>query len=321
MRRWTATAVLALSLGLAPTSAWADETVVVPGTDLPPSSPTALTYFGCLDLFNVGAGPSAVLRRDPDSPLGTRVVDLTLPGLETAAGSARLFESVASAVSTLSVRGGEAGSTGVAYVWYVAPNTPRGHVWYGQASLSAGSRWQQVDATAAAFTWTRYNARTGAVRGKGGSATIDAFTAKHGDGPGYILAGFGCNGGTFGVDAIRTGLPGSVTTFDLEGWQVFTTIRASKAHVRAGEQVAITGTSWGLGRPMRAALTLQARPEGAAEFQNVEETVVAGADGTVTATVTPVVTTEYRWYFAERGYADEHFSEIQRVEVQAVPGG
>ncbi len=321
MRRWTATAVLALSLGLAPTSAWADETVVVPGTDLPPSAGTSLTYFGCVDLFNVGSGPSAVLRRDPGSPLGTRVVDLTLPGLETAAGSARLFESVASAVSTLSVRGGEAGSTGVAYVWYVAPNMPRGHVWHGQASLSAGSGWQQVDATAATFTWTRYNARTGARRGRGGSATIDAFTAKHGDGPGYILAGFGCNGGTFGVDALRTGLPGSVTTFDLEGWQVFTTIAASKAHVRAGEQVAITGTSWGLGRPMRATLTLQAKPEGAAEFQTVEESVVAGADGTVTATVTPDVTTEYRWFFAERGYADEHFSEIQRVEVEAVPGG
>ena len=72
MRRWTATAVLALSLGLAPTSAWADETVVVPGTDLPTSSPTALTYFGCIDLFNVGAGPSAAL---PNHLVGQRPID------------------------------------------------------------------------------------------------------------------------------------------------------------------------------------------------------------------------------------------------------
>lgn len=321
MRRWTATAVLALSLGLAPTSAWADETVVVPGTDLPSTTGTSLTYFGCVDLFNVGTGPSAMLRKDPGSPLGTRVVDLTLPGQETAAGSARLFESVASAVSTLSVRGGDAGSRGVAYVWYVAPNMPRGHVWYGQASLSAGNGWQQVDATAATFTWTRYDARSGAVRGTGGSASIDAFTAKHGDGPGYILAGFGCNGGTFGVDAIRTGLPGSVTTFDLEGWQVFTSIKPPTARVRAGEQITITGVSWGLGRAMRATLELQAKPAGAADWQTVEEAVVANADGTVTATVTPEVTTEYRWFFAERSYADAHYSEVTRVEVEAAPGG
>ncbi|HEX6151248.1 hypothetical protein [Nocardioides sp.] len=321
MRRWTAIAVLALVLGLAPTSAWADETVVVPGTSLPASG-TSLTYFGCVDLFHVDQrGPQAMLRRDDAAPLGSRAVDLTLPGTQTAAGSASLFSSVSTAVSTLAVRGADGGSTGVAYVWYLAPGMARGQVWSGQANLTAAPGWQQVDTSTLTYRWTRYDSASGAVRGRGGSATIDAFTAAHGDGPGYVLVGFGCDGQTFSVDAIRTGLPGSVTTYDLDGWSVTTTIEATKGHVQPGEQVAISGVSEGLGRAMGATLTLQARPEGAAEFHTVAETVAAAADGTVTATVTPEVTTEYRWFFAGRSYANEHFSGIVRVEVTPAPGG
>jgi len=319
MRRWTAVAVLALGLGLAPSPAMADDTVVVPGTSFP-STGTYLTYFGCVDLFHVGQAPAArLMSYDDPGPLGPRAVELTLPGAATAAGSVSMFSSVASAVSTLAVRGGEGGSTGVAYVWYLAPGMASGQVWSGRAALSAAGGWQQVDAATATYEWTRYDAATGKVRGQGGVATIDGFTAEHGDGPGYILAGFGCDGGTFGVDAIRTGMPGSVTTYDIDGWPVTTEIGASKDRVQAGEQVAITGSSVGRGKPMGATLTLQARPQGAAEFQTVAETVVPGADGTATATVTPEVTTEYRWFFARRGYADEHVSGVRQVMVEPVP--
>ena len=51
----------------------------------------------------------------------------------------------------------------------------------------------------------------------GGSATIAGFTAEHGDGPGYLLAGLGCDGEEFSIDALRFGSPGAVTTYDLEG--------------------------------------------------------------------------------------------------------
>ena len=320
MRRWTAMAVLAMGLALAPSPAMADDSVVVPGTSFPGTG-TYLTYFGCVDLFHADQrGPEAVLRRDDAAPLGQRAVDLTLPGAGTAAGSVSRFASVASAVSTLAVRA-SAGSAGVAYVWYLAPGMAPGQVWSGRAALSAAGGWQQVDAATATYQWTRYDAATGKVRGGGGAATIDGFTAKHGDGPGYILAGFGCDGGTFGVDAIRTGPPGSVTTYDLDGWSVTTTIKPAKATVQAGEEVAITGSSIGLGRPMGATLALQARPKGDAEFHTVAETVAAAADGTVTATVKPEVTTEYRWFFAGRGYADEHYSPIEQVVVEPAPAG
>jgi hypothetical protein len=315
MRRWAATAVLALGMGLGAAPAHADDSVVVPGTRFPATG-TYLTYFGCVDLFHVDQrGPEALLRRDPAAPLGRRAVDLTLPGTGTAAGSVSMFASIASAVSTLSVRAA-AGTGGVAYTWYLAPDMAPGEVWSGRADLTTGEGWQHVDATGASYTWTRYDAATGAVLGDGGSATIDAFTAEHGDGPGYVLTGFGCDGRTFGVDAIRTGLPGSVTTYDLEGWTVGTSIAADHRTVTTGQSVTLTGRSVdGAGRSMGAVLELQARPKGASGFTTVAETVVAAADGTVTATVTPEVTTEYRWFFAERGYADEHVSPVTRVVV------
>jgi hypothetical protein len=42
------------------------------------------------------------------------------------------------------------------------------------------------------------------------------FTDAHGDGPGY-LAGSGCDGEDFSIDALRYGSRGAVTTYDLEG--------------------------------------------------------------------------------------------------------
>ncbi len=317
MRRWTAAAVLALGAGLVAAPAHADDSVVVPGTRFPGTG-TYLTYFGCVDLFHVDQrGPEALLKRDDAAPLGRRAVDLTLPGTGTAAGSVSMFTSIASAVSSLSVRAA-AGTGGVAYTWYLAPDMGPGEVWSGRAQLTAGSEgWQQVDATVATYTWTRYDAATGAVLGDGGAATIDAFTAEHGDGPGYVLTGFGCDGRTFGVDAIRTGVPGSVTTYDLEGWSVSTSIAANHRQVTTGQTVTLTGRSVdAANQSMGAVLELQARPQGAAGFRTVAETVVAAADGTVTATVTPDVTTEYRWYFAERGYADEHVSPVTRIVVK-----
>jgi hypothetical protein len=316
MRRWTATAVLALGVGLVAAPAQADDSVVVPGTRFPATG-TYLTYFGCVDLFHVDQrGPEALLRRDDAAPLGRRAVDLTLPGTGTAAGSVSMVTSIASAVSSLSVRA-TAGTAGVAYTWYLAPDMGPGEVWSGRADLTAGSEgWQQVDATGATYTWTRYDAATGGVLEDGGAATIDAFTSEHGDGPGYLLTGFGCDGRTFGVDAIRAGLPGSVTTYDLEGWSVSTSIAADRQEVTTGQSVTLTGRSVDAsGAPMGAVLELQARPKGAREFTTVAETVVASPDGTVTATVTPDVTTEYRWFFAERGYADEHVSPVTRVVV------
>ncbi|MGZ5399911.1 MAG: hypothetical protein ACXWDM_07840 [Nocardioides sp.] len=306
--------------GLLP-AAHADETVVVHGTAFPSSS-TYLTYFGCVDLFHADTrGPLVRVTRDAGAPLGSRAAGLEVPGAGTAVGSVSLVGSVADATSSMSVRAA-AGSSGVAYVWYVAPGLKPGEVWSGRADLTAGADgWQQIDAAAASYTWTRVEAATGAVRKQAGVATMAGFAAEHGDGPGYLLSGLGCDGRGFGLDALRVGTPGAVTTYDLEGWSVSTSISASSEKIIRGGDVTLGATSVdAAATPMGAALVLEARPEGAGDFKPVTGPVLAGPDGRVTATVTPEVTTDYRWFFAERAYADAHWSATTRVVVEEPAG-
>ena len=161
------------------------------------------------------------------------------------------------------------------------------------------------------------HAANGAVREQGGAATIDAFAADHGDGPGYLLAGLGCDGRAFGVDAIKVGAPGSITTYDLEGWAVSTSITASSQRVKPGQEVTLRATSVdAASEAMGSALVLEARPQGADVFRPVTDPVLATPDGQVTTTVAPEVTTDYRWFFAERAYADAHWSPTVRVVVE-----
>lgn len=326
MRRFALATVLAVMMtagsafGLA-SSAHADATVVVPGTSFPTSS-TYLTYFGCVDLFHADTrGPSVRVTRDPGAPMGRRAAGLELPGAGTAAGSISLVASVAEATNTMAVRAA-AGSRGVAYVWYLAPDMIPGEVWSGRADLTtAADGWQQVDAAAATYTWTRLEAATGAVLESPGAATIDTFAAEHGDGPGYVMAGLGCDGRGFGVDAIQVGAPGSVTTYDLEGWSVSTTITASRATVPSGDKVTMTARSVdAAGEAMGSALVLEARPAGSDTFRPVADAVLASPDGQVTTTVAPELTTDYRWFFEERSYADAHWSPTVRVVVEPAKG-
>lgn len=323
MRGIMVAGVVALGVGLWPAAAHADETVVVPGTSFPSSS-TYLTYFGCTDLYQADtAGPQVRVHLDDTAPLGRRATSLTMPGTGTASGPVSLVDSVATATATVAVSA-PAGSQGVGYVWYVSSELEPGQVWAGRADLTAAADgWQDVDATAATYAWTRYDAASGAVVGKPGPpATIADFAAAHGDGPGYVLSGFGCDGQAFAIDALRVGTPGSVTTYDLEGWPVTTTVTASSESVAAGGEVQLSGRSVDHeGRPMGASLVLEARPVGTPDFQPVGPPATAGEDGTVVTTVTPEVTTDYRWAFAETGYADAHWSAEVRVAVEPQAGG
>lgn len=321
MRSVMAAVLVALGVGLWPAAAHADETTVVSGTSFPSSS-TYLTYFGCGSLHQSGTlGPQVRVARDDAAPLGRRATSLTMSATGSASGPVSLVDSVATATSTLAVDA-PAGSTGVAYVWYVSSELDAGQVWAGRADLTTSADgWQQVDAAAATYDWTRYAAATGAVVEESGTATIADFAAAHGDGPGYLLAGFGCDGGAFALDALRVGTPGGVATYDLEGWSVTTSIAASSDTVPAGDVVQLTGISVDLqGRTMGAPLVLEARPEGADAFQPVAGPVAAGADGTVVTPVAPEVTTDYRWAFAETGYSDAHWSPEVRVVVEQPTG-
>lgn len=319
MRRTTA--VSAMVAAVVTGTGWsqaalADDTVVVAGTTFPTSS-TYLTYFGCADLYHADTrGPEVVTYLDAAAPAGRRAADLRMPGAGTASGPVSLVGSVAAATSALSVKA-PAGSSGVAWVWYAAGDLDPGQVWAGRADLQAGAGgWQRVTPSQATYAWTRYDASSGTVVDQPGSATIADFTAVHGDGPGYLLAGFGCDGHDFSVDAISVGAPGSVRTFDLEGLPVTTSIAASALRAEAGQQVTLTGaTVDARQRVLGAPLVLEQRPVGAEAFTPVGPPVSAGPDGRPSIAVTPDRTTDYRWFHPESSYADAGYSSTLRVIV------
>lgn len=314
-----AAVVAALSSPFAP--AMADDTVVVPGLAFP-ASDTYLTYFGCVDLYHADTrSPQVRIGRDGTVPAGRRSFGLRMPGAGTAAGPVRRVESVASTTVAGFTARSDQGGAGVAYVWYSAPDLVPGQAWAGRADLRTGPVWQYVDLASATYTWTRYDAATGAVVEDGGSATIADFTAAHGDGPGYLLAGFGCDGQPFSVDALRFGSPGSVTTYDLEGIAVATTMRASHGVLPPSGEVTLTGVTLDTGGvPIGSALVLQARPEGQKMFTATGHAIHSGPDGVVTAIVAPEVTTDYRWYLPETGLADAGYSQPVRVVVDPNAG-
>lgn len=320
MRRATTVAALTAALSLPMAPALADSTVVVPGLSFP-SSDTYLTYFGCVDLYHADTRSPQVRigRGEAGAPAGARSFGLRMPGTGTASGPVRRVESVAgTTVAGFSARA-DAGSAGVAYVWFVTPGLAPGQAWAGRADLAVGTAWQQVDSAGASYTWTRYQAASGEVLEQAGPATIAEFTAVHGDGPGYLLAGLGCDGQEFSLDALRFGSPGAVTTYDLEGISVSTSISASRTSVGAGDEVTLTGTTVDAGGvPVGASLVLQARPAGAAEFHDVAGGLVhAAPGGSASISVRPETTTAYRWHAPATGYADEGWSEPVLVEVRA----
>jgi hypothetical protein len=318
MRRAVLVAAITAALCLPLSPASADDTVLVPGLAFP-SSDTYLTYFGCTDLFHVpAAAPRVRIGQVDATPTGLRSFGLLMPGVATASGPVTRVDSVAgTTVAGFSARA-DLGTTGVAYVWYVAPGIKRGQVWAGRADLAVGPSWQYVDAAAASYTWTLYDVDNGQAVEPGGSASIAAFTAEHGDGPGYLLSGLGCDGAEFVIDALRFGSPGSVTTYDLEGITVTTTIAASATTVRRGRMVKLTGASLDMaGVPVGAPLLLQSKPAGTRVFRPaVRGPIDAAPGGMVSVRLAPDKTTAYRWFMPATGYADANFSAPITVRVR-----
>ena len=74
-------------------------------------------------------------------------------------------------------------------------------------------RWlAHVDTATLRYDWQLVDLVTGSAP-PGAAATPAEFVAAHGDGPGYVVTGFGCDGRAFNVDAVR----GVGQTWDFEG--------------------------------------------------------------------------------------------------------
>ena len=294
-------------------------TQVVPGTT-GLDERTSLTYVPCAGFFGGGAtAPGLRVNRGQQAPpLGERSYGMAVSGPGTAAGAVRQTPSIAELGSiSMSVNPASA-ATGVAYVWYAAPDLPAGQAWLGRAELTAAPGWQRVEVSAASFSWQAVDLVSRQPQGAAGPARLADFVAAHGDGPGYVVAGFGCNGASFNLDALTYG----ATTYDLEGFAATTSIAVGDA--APGQPVTLSGWSErATGARLGDPLVLERLVPGTSRWEPVTGPLLAGADAVVRTTVTPDQPTHYRWRMGEAEYADANVSEpvlVKPVAAEPPPG-
>jgi hypothetical protein len=313
--------ITAAVLQAAPASA--DTTVVVRGLGFPSAGLTGLAITGCPGLFDRVAEPVTSYLSRGDSPIGTRSLKYDLAGGNAVGSQQAVASMTGTSVAGLSVRA-PGGTSGVAYAGYQPPaDWGTSRMWVGRADLSAApGGWRSVDATGLTYTWTRYDLATQQrlPETADGTATVRAFAAAHGgDGPGFYTVGFGCDGQPFNIDALRSGSPGAVTTYDLEGYTSSTAISGSASTVLAGEPVTLAGSLQDeLGRPVpHGLLVLESRGPEDAAFTPVKG-VGASVDGEPSVSVTPSARTAYRWRFAGTWSVDGSVSPSFTVQVGTV---
>src|SRR5689334_9311014 len=189
---------------------------------------------------------------------------------------------------------------------------PRSAAWRGRAAVSApAGSWTTVSSSALTYDWALVDLGSGATVDRAGSATPAQFAADHGNGPGFAVTGFGCDGKAFNLDAVR----GSGSTFDFEGVSLSTAIAVGRQQVKPDEQVELTGrVTDGSGRLTGDPLVLESRAPGG-QWAPVGKPVLAERDGVARVAVPVAETTEFRWHRAESQYADEGWSDVVTVTV------
>lgn len=307
-------------------AAFADSTVVVRGLGFGADSTTNLAIVGCSGLYDISSAPVATyLSPSPGGPAGSRSLKYDLDG-GTAVGSQHHVGSLAATtVAGASVLAPQ-GTTGVAYAGYQSPeDAGTTLLWVGRADLSVGAgAWQQVDAPGLTYTWTKYDFATQRPVDSGeapASSTVPALMDAHGgDGAGFYALGFGCDGNPFKIDALRTGSPGDVTTYDLEGYTTATGITGSAERITAGDALTLHGsvTTDMVGPLAQGLLVLEAQQFGEQEFKPVDGAALQVSGGGTTATVQPTSHTVYRWRFGGSASADGSVSAPFTVDVAPV---
>ena len=271
-----------------------------------------MTYVGCDSLFGAAAAPQPRINLGPyAAPLGRRSLGLVPSAPGTASGPYATFSSLAGVQSSVSVAA-TGGSQGVSYVMAITSTSPAGTAWSGRASITAppGS-WTAVSAASLTYDWTLVDLSTRAPIGPAGSGTPAEFAAQRGDGAGFVVTGFGCNGRAFNLDAVR----GSGSTLDFEGIALSTSVAVDRAKATSGDDVAVTGTVRdGAGQVTGDSLVLESRTPGGA-WAPVGDAVPAGPGGQARRVVPVTETTEFRWHRLESQYADEGWSDPVTVTV------
>ena len=308
-----AVTALLTAMGTAPSGADGPRTLSGPSTG---DAHVFLTYVSCGDLLSAGSAPQSRLNLGPyDAPMGRRSLGLVPSAPGTASGPFARFDSLATFDSSLSVAA-TSGSQGVSFVMSITPSSPPGTAWRGRVALSVpvGS-WTGISTSALTYDWTLVDLTTLAPVGEAGAATIEAFATEHGDGPGFVVTGFGCDGHAFNLDAVSA----SGSTFDFEGVALSTDAAVDRQHVAAGDLVSVSGrVTDASGRVTGDPLLLEQRTPGGA-WSGTGEPVLADHDGLALVVLPVSDTTEFRWHRPESQYADEGWSEPVTVTVEQPP--
>src|SRR4051812_18149711 len=160
-----------------------------------------LTYVACDSVFGAGAAPQSRLNLGPYSaPMGRRSLGLVPSGPGTASGPYARFDSLAGLQSSLSVAA-TGGSQGVSYVMSITATSPPGTAWSGRADLTAApGSWASVSTSSLSYQWSLVDLDSRSRLGDAGSGTPAEFAKEHGDGAGFVVTGFGCDGRPFNLD-------------------------------------------------------------------------------------------------------------------------
>ncbi len=211
-----ATAFAVTGLGQLP--ALADDTVTVHGIYFPDQRAAQLTLVGCESLY---ARSTEFLQPyiSRNTRLGTRSLKYDLAG-GNAIGTLSYVDSMADTTVAGLQYDSDPGAQGVAYAGFQRKDADGYELWIGRASLVSAGGWQPVDATSLTYTWAEFDMQTSQPTGETATApatVADFAEANGGDGAGFYMVGFGCDGSPFRMDGWRVGEPGSTTTYDLEG--------------------------------------------------------------------------------------------------------
>ena len=271
-----------------------------------------LTYVGCDSMDAPASAPTTRINRGPDvAPIGRRSFGLVPSGPGTASGPSLSFFSLGALEAGVDVHAAS-GTTGASYLWVTTPDAQPGQVWRGRAALDVTpGTWQHVETATVRHEWVLVDLPSGQTLAEE-SATPAEFVAAHGDGPGLLVTGFGCDGQAFNLDAVR----GNDRTWDFEGMALDTAILPSATRLASGDELSIAGSVTDVGgRVTGDPLVLQSRAPGASEWTDVSPLTHSGPDGASWATIKVTETQELRWLRPESEYADEGASEPVLVTV------
>ncbi|MFT4082919.1 MAG: hypothetical protein QM638_10065 [Nocardioides sp.] len=305
----TTTAAVALSVG-AVTVAQADDGVVH-GTHFPLGSRVQLSYVGCASLFSrTGETLQPTVALGPATPpAGQRSLGYDLAGGNAVGMLAHVDDVATTSDVGMSAIADAGTSTGVAYVGYAVRGRDA-RMWIGRAPVTASGTWSSDDATDLRYSWTLVDTARRRTLSRAGSASIAAFTARHGDGPGFFTVGFGCDGKPFHMDALR--LDGSTT--DLEGLDPVAGIGSGRRQIAQGDSVTLTGTLHdSYGDPIwHGWMVLEARV-GNGTWHAIDGVDASGGSGSVT--LSPRRTAQYRFRFVARDLAPGTASAALTITV------